>query len=204
MYRYSSILAYYWGGYVSNYVFSKLPANLSWRVMLGIGALPAIIVAIGVLAVPESPRWLVMQGRLGDAKRVLDKISASKEEAQLTLDGIKEAAGIAKELDDHVVPVSKKSDGEGVWKDLILHPTPAVLHILIAALGIHFFQQASGIGCVFQNSPRIFEKAGIKSKDHKLLATVAVGFVKTIAILVATFFLDRFGRRRFIALRSSR
>ncbi|BBN68431.1 polyol/monosaccharide transporter 5, partial [Prunus dulcis] len=185
-------------GYVSNYAFSKLPAQLHWRFMLGIGALPAIILAIGVLAVPESPRWLVMQGRLGDAKRVLDKISASKEEAQLTLDDIKEAAGIAKELDDDVVPVSKKSNGEGVWKDLILHPTPAVRHILIAALGIHFFEQASGIDSVVLYSPRIFEKAGIKSYDHKLLATVGVGFVKTVAILVATFFLDRFGRRRLL------
>ncbi|CAL8176145.1 unnamed protein product [Prunus armeniaca] len=185
-------------GYVSNYAFSKLPAPLYWRFMLGIGALPAIILAIGVLAVPESPRWLVMQGRLGDAKRVLDKTSASKEEAQLTLDNIKEAAGIAKELDDDVVPVSEKSHGEGVWKDLILHPTPAVRHILTAALGIHFFEQASGIDSVVLYSPRIFEKAGIKSYDHKLLATVAVGFVKTIAILVATFFLDRLGRRRLL------
>ncbi|XP_021829795.1 polyol transporter 5-like isoform X2 [Prunus avium] len=182
-------------GYVSNYAFSKLRAHLAWRSMLGMGALPAIILAIGVLAVPESPRWLVMQGRLGDAKRVLNKTSASKEEAQLRLDDIKEAAGIAKDLDDDVVPVSKKSRGEGVWKDLLLHPTPAVSHILIAALGIHFFEQASGIDSVVLYSPWIFEKAGIKSYDHKLLATVAVGFVKTIAILVATFFLDRIGRR---------
>ncbi|KAL6270153.1 hypothetical protein ACE6H2_027064 [Prunus campanulata] len=185
-------------GYVSNYAFSKLRAHLAWRSMLGMGALPAIILAIGVLAVPESPRWLVMQGRLGDAKRVLNKTSTSKEEAQLRLDDIKEAAGIAKDLDDDVVPVSKKSRGEGVWKDLLLHPTPAVSHILIAALGIHFFEQASGIDSVVLYSPRIFEKAGIKSYDHMLLATVAVGFVKTIAILVATFSLDRIGRRRLL------
>lgn len=163
--------------------------------MLGVGAIPSVFLAVGVLAMPESPRWLVMQGRLGDAKRVLDKTSDSKEEAQLRLADIKEAAGIPEHCTDDVVQVSKRSHGEGVWKELLVHPTPAVRHILIAAVGIHFFQQASGIDAVVLYSPTIFEKAGIKSDNDKLLATMAVGFVKTIFILVATFFLDRVGRR---------
>ncbi|KAL7246727.1 hypothetical protein ACSBR2_001772 [Camellia fascicularis] len=182
-------------GFVSNYAFSKLPLHLGWRVMLGIGAIPSVFLALGVLAMPESPRWLVLQGRLGDAKRVLDKTSDSKEEAQLRLADIKEAAGIPEECNDDVVPVRKRSHGEGVWKELILHPTPTVLHILIAGVGIHFFQQASGIDAVVLYSPKIFERAGITSKSDKLLATVAVGFTKTIFILVATFLLDRVGRR---------
>ncbi|XP_048336907.2 polyol transporter 5 [Ziziphus jujuba] len=182
-------------GYVSNYAFSKLPRNLGWRFMLGVGAIPSVILGVGVLAMPESPRWLVMQGRLGDAKRVLDKTSDSKEEAQIRLADIKEAAGIPEHCTDDVVQVTKHSHGEGVWKELLLHPTPAVRHILIAAVGIHFFQQASGIDAVVLYSPEIFEKAGIKSDNDKLLATMAVGFAKTIFILVATFLLDRIGRR---------
>ncbi|KAH7850598.1 hypothetical protein Vadar_000305 [Vaccinium darrowii] len=182
-------------GYVSNYAFSKLPLNLGWRFMLGIGAIPSVFLAIGVLAMPESPRWLVLQGRLGDAKRVLDKTSDSKEEAKLRLADIKEAAGIPEDCDDNVVQVSKRSHGEGVWKELFVHPTPTVKHILLAGVGIHFFQQCSGIDAVVLYSPKIFEKAGITSKSDKLLATVAVGFSKTIFILVATFLLDRVGRR---------
>ncbi|XP_059653834.1 polyol transporter 5-like [Cornus florida] len=182
-------------GYVSNYAFSKLPTHLGWRLMLGIGAIPSVFLAIGVLAMPESPRWLVMQGRLGDAKRVLDKTSDSKEEAQLRLNDIKEAAGIPQHWKDDVVTPPKLSHGEAVWKDLLLHPTPAVRHILVAAIGVHFFQQSSGIDAVVLYSPRIFEKAGITNDTDKLLATMAVGFVKTMFILVATFFLDRTGRR---------
>lgn len=182
-------------GYISNYAFSKLPTNLGWRFMLGIGAIPSVFLALVVIAMPESPRWLVMQGQLGLAKRVLDKTSDSKEESQLRLADIKAAAGIPEECTDDVVAVPKRSHGEGVWRELLIFPTPSVRRILIAAVGIHFFQQASGIDAVVLYSPRIFEKAGIKDDEHILLATVAVGFVKTCFILVATFLLDRVGRR---------
>ncbi|KAG5547931.1 hypothetical protein RHGRI_013570 [Rhododendron griersonianum] len=138
---------------------------------------------------------LIAPGRLGEAKRVLDKTSDSKEEAQLRLAEIKEAAGIPEECNDDVVQVSKRSHGEDVWKEFFVHPTPTVLHILIAGVGIHFFQQASGIDAVVLYSPKIFGKAGITSNSHKLLATVAVGFCKTAFVLVATFLLDRVGRR---------
>ncbi|XP_068654673.1 polyol transporter 5-like [Aristolochia californica] len=182
-------------GYVSNVAFSKLPEHLSWRMMLGVGAIPSVCLAVGVLAMPESPRWLVMQGRLGEAKRILIKISDSKEEADVRLADIKAAAGIPESCNDDVVQVPKQSHGEGVWKELLIRPSPTVRRILIAALGIHFFQQASGIDSVVLYSPRIFEKAGIHNKTKLLGTTVAVGCSKTGFILVATFLLDKVGRR---------
>ncbi|TKY67540.1 Polyol transporter 5 [Spatholobus suberectus] len=182
-------------GYISNYAFSKMTLKLGWRMMLGIGAIPSVLLTVGVLAMPESPRWLVMRGRLGEATKVLNKTSDTKEEAQQRLADIKQAAGIPENCNDDIVQVTERNTGEGVWKELFLYPTPTVRHILIAALGIHFFQQASGVDAVVLYSPRIFEKAGITSDRNKLLATMAVGFVKTMFILVATFMLDRVGRR---------
>ncbi|XP_048618196.1 putative polyol transporter 1 isoform X2 [Brassica napus] len=186
-------------GYVSNYFFSKLPVHLGWRFMLGVGSIPSVCLAIGVLAMPESPRWLVLQGRLGDAFKVLDKTSNTKEEAISRLNDIKRAAGIPEDMTDDVIVVpNRKSAGKGVWKDLLVRPTPAVRHILIACLGIHFSQQASGIDAVVLYSPSIFQKAGLKSKNDQLLATVAVGVVKTLFIVVGTCVVDRFGRRALL------
>ncbi|XP_019088157.1 PREDICTED: putative polyol transporter 2 isoform X3 [Camelina sativa] len=186
-------------GYVSNYFFSKLPEHLGWRFMLGIGAIPSVFLTIGVLAMPESPRWLVLQGRIGDAFKVLDKTSNTKEEAISRLNDIKHAAGIPDDMTDDVVVVpKKKTAGKGVWKDLLVRPTPAVRHILIACFGIHLAQQASGIDAVVLYSPTIFSKAGLRSKNDQLLATVAVGVVKTLFIVVGTCVVDRFGRRALL------
>jgi len=186
-------------GYVSNYAFSHFSLHLGWRLMLGIGALPSVVLAVGVISMPESPRWLVLQGRLGEARKVLIKTSTSEEEAESRLQSIKEAAGIPKhttESDDVVaVPLSNQSHGEGVWRDLLLKPTPSVRRILIAGLLIHFFQRSSGIDAVVLYSPRVFQSTGIHDKNKLLLATIAVGFSKTIFILVSTFLLDRVGRR---------
>ncbi|XP_042507262.1 polyol transporter 5-like [Macadamia integrifolia] len=182
-------------GYISNISFSQLPEHLSWRLMLGAGGIPSAMLAFGILIMPESPRWLVMQGRLGEARKVLNKTCDSNEEAELRLADIKSAVGIPENCVDDVVSVPKRSHGEGVWKELLIRPTPSVRRVLIAAVGIHLFQQASGIDAVVLYSPRIFEKAGIKKKSYRLGATVAVGFSKTIFILVATFLLDRIGRR---------
>ncbi|CAN6324804.1 unnamed protein product [Urochloa humidicola] len=188
-------------GYVSNYAFSHLSLKLGWRLMLGVGAAPSVALALMVLGMPESPRWLVMKGRLADARLVLDKTSASPEEAALRLAEIKAAAGIPADADADVVAVpAPKRGGAGgeerdVWRELILSPAPGVRRVLLSALGIHFFQQASGIDSVVLYSPRVFQSAGIADKSKLLGTTCAVGATKTVFILVATFTLDRFGRR---------
>lgn len=182
-------------GYVSNYLFAKLPLKYGWRTMLGIAALPSAALAFGVFAMPESPRWLVMQGRLGEAKRVLLKISNTEEESKLRMRDIKIAAGIDENCKEDVVKPTRKSHGEGVWKELFLRPSPAVKRILIAVIGLNFFQHATGIEAVVLYSPRIFKAAGIQDKNKLLLATIGVGFTKCSFILVATFLLDKLGRR---------
>ncbi|KAL6656854.1 hypothetical protein ACP70R_004634 [Stipagrostis hirtigluma subsp. patula] len=192
-------------GYVSNYAFARLPLRFGWRVMLGIGAAPSVLLALLVARMPESPRWLVMKGRLADARAVLEKTSDTPEEAAERLADIKAVVGIPKDLDGDVVtvPKEKKANEMQVWKELIFSPTPAIRRILFAALGIHFFQQASGIDSVVLYSPRVFKSAGIADDDHLLGTTCAVGGTKTLVILVAVFLADRVGRRRLLLCSAS-
>ncbi|XP_020258020.1 probable polyol transporter 6 [Asparagus officinalis] len=182
-------------GYVSNYFFAKLPLKYGWRAMLGIAALPSLALAIGILAMPESPRWLVIQGRVKDAREVLLKVSNSKEEAEARISEIKDAAGIVSDSNDVITCRTTNAKGEGVWKELYLRPTPSVRRILVAATGIHFFEHATGIEAVVLYSPRIFHMAGVTTKKKLLLATVGVGATKTSFILVASLLLDKLGRR---------
>ncbi|KAJ6843496.1 sorbitol transporter [Iris pallida] len=182
-------------GFVSNFAFAKLPGHLSWRVMFLAGAVPPVFLSAGVLAMPKSPRWLVMQGRTAEAEAVLARTSDSPEEAGHRLADIRKAVGAPGGRGGDVDPVPGRNRGEGVWKELLVSPTPAVRRVLLAAVGLHFFQQASGIDSVVLYSPRVFEKAGLRRKDQLLGATIAVGFAKTSFILVAAFLLDRVGRR---------
>ncbi|KAH1080048.1 hypothetical protein J1N35_019809 [Gossypium stocksii] len=185
-------------GYTSNYLFGKLTLRLGWRMMLGVAAVPSLALAVGILKMPESPRWLVLEGRLKEAKKTLLLISNSEEEAESRFHDIKIAAGIDPDCFEEVVKTPNIHHGQGVWKDLFIRPTPAVRRILIAAIGIHFFEHATGIEAVVLYSPRIFHKAGVISKNKLLLATVGVGLTKTTFILIATVFLDKVGRRRLL------
>lgn len=194
-------------GYILAYAFSKLPDYLGWRLMLGAGAIPSLFLIVGILAMPESPRWLVMQGRLTEAKLVLDRTSDSKEEAQLRLADIIEAADFqvkqpnAKNDDVEAKrqkPIST-SGAAAPWKELFYRPSPSIFHVVIAAVGINLFRQASGLDVTLLYGPVIFEKAGIAS-DQKLLATIALGAVKLVFVLVATFLLDKVGRRPLLLI----
>ncbi|XP_058736080.1 probable polyol transporter 6 [Vicia villosa] len=186
-------------GYISNYILGRhLSLKLGWRLMLGIAAIPSVIVAFAILAMPESPRWLVMQGQLGKAKKVLLQVSNTTEEAEHRFKDIIIAAGLDENCSDEIVKPQKSSQGQGVWKELILRPTPPVRRMLVAAIGIHFFEHATGIEAVMLFSPRIFKKAGVTSKDKLLLATIGVGVTKVTFLLVALFLLDKVGRRRLL------
>ncbi|PON76862.1 Major facilitator, sugar transporter-like [Parasponia andersonii] len=165
--------------YITTYSFSNLATRLSWRLMVGIGAIPSVLLVVGILAMPESPQWLVMQGRISDAEQPL---------------------GYLKLEENDVVEEARPNNSARVWKDMILHPTPPIRHVLIAAVCIHFFRQSSGVDATLLYGPTIFEKAGIAASDHLLLSTIAIGVVKLIFVLVAMFSLEKIGRRPLLLI----
>ncbi|XP_030472654.2 polyol transporter 5-like [Syzygium oleosum] len=186
-------------GYVSNYALSGLPVDISWRLMLGLAGVPAIAIGAGVMTMPESPRWLVMEGRFEEAKRVLIKTSEDEVEAELRLNQMKTNIGV----DGSTGTVSARSHGHGVWKELLWRPARPVRRILIAAIGLNFFMQASGNDAVVYFSPEVFQEAGITDNQQLLGVTIIMGLAKTFFAFVSALCLDHLGRRPLLMLGSA-
>ncbi|OMO58097.1 Sugar/inositol transporter [Corchorus olitorius] len=184
-------------GYISNYAFSDLPENINWRLMLGVSALPAVAVALGVTVMPESPRWLVMKRRFVEARQVLIKTSDSEEEADLRLAEMAKAAEILEQE-----PSSSSWSGQGVWKELLLKPSKPIQRILIAAIGVNFFMQASGNDAVVYYSPEVFKDAGISDRKQQIGVSIIMGIAKTCFVFISALFLDQFGRRPLLLIGS--
>ncbi|KAH7511912.1 probable polyol transporter 6 [Ziziphus jujuba] len=181
-------------GYIFNYALSGLSPNINWRLMLGLAVFPSIGIGLGVVTMPESPRWLVMKGKLSEAKQVLMKISSTQAEAELRFEEITKAAGRAEKSDWH---------GQGVWKELLIRPSMPIRRMLIAAIGINFFMQASGNDAVMYYCPEVFRAAGIHNKKELFGINMIMGLTKTSFALLSALFLDRFGRRPLLILGSS-
>ena len=142
-----------------------------------------MLLAASVLAMAESPWWLVMRKRHAEARAVLLRTSDTPAEADLRLEEIKQQVS----ADD--------GGGDSVWKELLVRPSASVRRILICVVGVHFFQQASGIDAIVLYSPLVFRQAGMPSNKAALGATVGVGVVKMCFVLVAALFSDSLGRR---------
>ncbi|XP_056173485.1 putative polyol transporter 1 [Syzygium oleosum] len=154
---FASMIAPIIGNQVANltsYYFSKHRPSREWRWMLDTEAVPSVLLVFGIFALPKSPQWLVMRGRLRDAKRILAKTSRSEEEAALRFADIKKAAGIPEEFDDDVYTIADRDTG--VWRD-ILHPTWSMVHMLLCAVGIRVVQRACGMDTLALFSPKVLE-----------------------------------------------
>ncbi|VFQ93846.1 unnamed protein product [Cuscuta campestris] len=174
-------------GYVSNYAFSGLSPHINWRIMLAVGILPSVFIAFALCVIPESPRWLVVQNRMEEAKAVLVKTNDNDAEVEERLAEIQLAAGIGTTNAD-------KYDEKSVWREL-LNPPPPLARMLITGFGIQCFQQVTGIDATVYYSPEILKAAGIEGETKLLAATVAVGITKTAFILIAIFLIDKVGRK---------
>ena len=147
----------------------------AWRWMFGFGVIPSVLFFLGVLWLPESPRWLIKAGKEEQAKKVLDKIGSAAF-AGNTINYIK--ASLIGSTNVSYKAVFAKSVRPAV-----------IVGIVLAA-----FQQLCGINVVFNYTSTIFESVGA-NLDRQLFETVAIGFVNLIFTLVAMWQVDKLGRR---------
>lgn len=161
--------------------FLKLPVHLAWRVTIASGtAIPALL-SSAVLLMPESPRWLVAKDQLSKARRVLSRTSATLEEAELRLLEIKAELGAPHDGSDDPVAMpathSPWREECRIWRELLARPTEPLRRAVVSALVAKVFQQASGIGSIFQYVQRAFRDVGVSSEAQMTRALAAFGLV---------------------------
>ena len=166
------------GIFLAYLVNAGLAADDSWRWMLGVSAVPGILlVLVGALGV-ESPRWLVKAGRRDEARAVLGRVWPDDDSAA-------QLAAIEHTLDEEA--------GAASWREVF---NPAWRRPLIIALGLAIFQQITGINAIIYYANQIFAEAGFATKAAQSTATTwAVGGVNVLATFIAIAFIDKLGRR---------
>jgi MFS transporter, SP family, arabinose:H+ symporter len=166
--------------FFSNYLILQMgdSEGWTWRWMLGIGAVPSGIFFVLLFAVPESPRWLAMHGRLDGARRVLSRAHGE------TL--------AERELAEVCASLAQEQGKTDVSPRELL--APRLRRVLIIGLVVGVLQQITGINAVFFYAPVIFQHAGA-STDAAFLQAVYVGLVNLVFTVVAILLIDRLGRR---------
>ena len=170
--------------FLSNYLLEGVPND--WRWMLGAEAFPAFFYMMACLAIPESPRWLLLKGGEENRTRALDVLS--RIEPRATPEQVQATAS-------RIVGVTAAGDGGGAesLKDL---RRPIALAFLIA-----FFNQLSGINAILYFAPRIFEMAGLGEKSA-LLQSIGIGVTNLIFTFVGLWLIYRLGRKTLLLIGS--
>lgn len=158
--------------YLADYGLSGARA---WRWMFGVAAVPALILVIGLIFVPESPRWLMSRGLTERAREILKRI--------------RQSSSVDAELAEIEQSLQKQ---EGGLREIF---SAAVRPALVVGIGLAIFQQFTGINTVIYYAPTIFQFAGFPSASVAILATAGVGVVNVALTIVALRLLDRAGRR---------
>lgn len=178
--------------YLINYVILKNSGNIEfngflrwvfndeiWRGMLGSESVVTVLFFVIIFFIPESPRWLIVNGRDNDARNILRRIKGSDEGAMAEYS------------------LTKNSLGETVkseWKALL---EPGIIRAVIVGASIALLGQFMGVNAVLYYGPEIFADAGLAAEDSSL-STVLVGLVNMLTTVLAVFIIDRVGRKKLI------
>ncbi len=153
-----------------------------WRWMLGLGVVPALALAFGMLRMPQSPRWLVMTGDDFAARATLAKIRVDDPDT----------------IDREIEEIKESIDARpGAWSELL---QPVVKAALVVGVGLAILQQVTGINTVIYYAPTIVEFTGVDSSAGSILAAVGVGIINVGMTVVALRLLDRAGRRTLLMI----
>ena len=172
--------------YVVDAIFLNVPGN--WRWMLGLSFVPAFIQFVGMIFLPESPRWLALHLKEEKAIKMLRRTRITLEEADSEMEAIKETINQEK--------LQMQSLSHHRLVEMFLNRT--IFHCLVIGVGMQIWQQVCGINTVMYYSSSILLAAGFGSEDDPATAiycSMIVAFANMSMSVVAVVLIDRVGRR---------
>ncbi len=170
--------------YFSNYIINSLELGaMEWRWMFGVEAIPAALFFIFLFITPRSPRWLIANNFVEEAKIVLDKCGTDSGNVEQEVESIQKSL----DLQHHSLkePFFTKK-----------YRTPIMLAVILA-----LFNQLSGINAVLYYAPDIFNMAGF-GKSAALLNSMGIGGVFFIFTIAAMAVIDKMGRKKIMIIGS--
>lgn len=179
--------------FLSNYLIASAAGSAqnlfimelaAWRWMFWVELIPAILFLVGVLFIPESPRYLVAQGQLTKADDVFKKISSDDS---------------SKQIDE--VKASLNSDQKPSIKDLFIDGKKQIHPILWIGIGLSVFQQFVGINVVFYYGAELWQAAGF-DESQSLFINVLAGITNIVSTIIAILLVDKIGRKPLLLVGS--
>ncbi|WP_196223308.1 sugar porter family MFS transporter [Roseibium sp. RKSG952] len=157
-----------------------LAADGDWRMMFGLGLIPAVICLAGIVFSPETPRWLVLKNRVDEAHAVLQQ--TAPDTPQRAISQI-----IQNISDEHAN--QKNADS---WRHFLTRENLYLTAFCVTGMAL---AQLSGINVILTYAPKFFEYAGFQGTSSQLLATIGIGATNVLMTFVSIYLVDRLGRR---------
>lgn len=184
-----ALLVLYQAATVTGIIFGYLVAwalapTANWRIMLGVAAVPGVIITVLLLRVPDTPLWYMMRGRREDAGRVLSKIDPE----------IDTQAGLDSMERDLEKSRGERASGTSTFKQMVSRPyRRATIFVIILGFSV----QITGINAIVYYSPQIIKSMGFSEKDTIAIfgLPALVQFIGLIAVFISMGLVDKMGRR---------
>ncbi|KAF1975469.1 general substrate transporter [Bimuria novae-zelandiae CBS 107.79] len=199
------IMISFWIDYGTNFIggTGRGQKEAAWLLPLSLQLVPAVLLGVGMIFMPFSPRWLIHHDREAEARRVLARLRSLSEDddlIELEFAEIKAQSLFEKKTLQESWPHLQKLSAVNTAKlqfvaiGSLFKSKPMFKRVIVATVTM-FFQQWTGINAVLYYAPVIFGNLGLSSNSVSLLATGVVGIVMFIATIPAVMYVDRWGRK---------
>jgi len=171
--------------YISNAGFNAAwGGHETWRWMLAVATIPAVLLWFGMMFMPDTPRWYAMQGRLAEARKVLERTRA-KEDVDWELEEIAETL--------------EEEDRQQTRASVQELKKPWLFKLFLIGVGVAVIQQTSGVNTIMYYAPTMLKAVGM-STDAALFATIANGAISVLMTFVGIWLLGKIGRRTMVKI----